>query len=193
MARFSLRNIQFKFHKNGQKEKMTKACRWAINITILALLLGCIGVIYKLTSKTPSFMLNCSSELFNHQQAKQDINHYLLVDLLSKEGQVQINYRYFNLDGSLAGTLSMQGVVNSVDTDNMIYDISVKTKQETPLTGNKQTPEHYKYLSYVSSLNLNKKGMHNLSIQVLERDETKDFAVVLFQPSNTVCGCRLVH
>ncbi|MGS0681278.1 hypothetical protein ACVBIL_08970 [Shewanella sp. 125m-7] len=172
---------------------MTRTWRWAINIIILLALLTCVAVIYQLTAKQPSFMLSCSSELFHRQEMNQDSKHYLLVDLFSKEGQAQINYRYFDLDGNPAGSVSMQGQVNQVDIDNQHYDISVKTKQEFPHTDLKQAPEHYKYLSYVSSLNLNKKGMHNLSVQVLERDENKDFAVVLFQPSNTVCGCRIVN
>ena len=115
------------------------------------------------------------------------------MDLLSKDGQAQVHYRYFNIDGSSAGTVSMQGKVNSIDTDNMIYDISVNTKQESPLAENQQPPEHYQYLSYLSNLNLNRDGMHNLSVQIIEQDEAKDFAVVLIQPSNTVCGCRLVN
>lgn len=172
---------------------MSRHWRWAINIIILGILLTCVGVIYKLTVKPPSFMLNCSSELFNRQQSQQDDKHYLLVDLISKDGQAQINYRYFDLKGNSTGSVSMQGQVNSVNLDNMFYDISVKTKQEFPHSNLETAPEHYKYLSYVSSLNLNKNGMHNLSVQVLERDEGKDFAVVLFQPSNTVCGCRLVN
>ncbi|PMG74452.1 hypothetical protein BCU84_18675 [Shewanella sp. 10N.286.51.B7] len=173
---------------------MVKNWRWVINIIILTILLSCIGVIANLTaSSSPSFMLSCSSELFNHHNDQQDSNHYLLVDLLSKDGQVQVHYRYFNIDGSSAGTVSMQGKVNSIDTENMIYDISVNTKQESPLAEHQQVPEHYRYLSYVSNLNLSRDGMHNLSLQIIEQDKAKDFAVVLFQPSNTVCGCRLVN
>ena len=172
---------------------MTRTWRWIINIIIIMFLLSCTIALYKLTYRAPSFMLSCSSELFNRQASEQDNNHYLLVDMLSKEGQAQINYRYFNLDGSSAGTLSMQGQVNNIDTDNQIYDISVTTKQESLLAENQKVPEHFKYQSYVSRLNLNKKGMHNLSIQILELDKARDYAVVLFQPSNTVCGCRLVH
>ncbi|GIU53691.1 MULTISPECIES: hypothetical protein [Shewanella] len=172
---------------------MTRTWRWVINIIILALLISSIGVIASLTSSSPSFMLSCSSELFNRNNDQQDSNHYLLVDMLSKDGQAQVHYRYFNIDGSSAGTLSMQGQVNHIDTENMIYDISVNTKQESPMAENQQPPKHYQYLSYVSNLNLTRDGMHNLSVQIIEQDEAKDFAVVLFQPSNTVCGCRLVN
>jgi hypothetical protein len=87
----------------------------------------------------------------------------------------------------------MTGRVNRIDAQRQMYDISVATKQEYLGGGSLDIPAHYEYLSYVSGINLNKNGMHSLSLQVLERDETKDYAVVLFQPSNTVCGCRLVH
>ena len=172
---------------------MARKGLWLINSVILLCLLACIGTIYSLTSKAPNFMLSCSSELFNHQPGEADHNHYLLVDLVSKDGLAQINYRYFDLSGNSAGTLAMTGKVNRIDTQRQIYDISVTTKQEYLGSKNVYKPEHYEYLSYVSGINLNKNGMHSLTIQVLERDEAKDYAVVLFQPSNTVCGCRLVN
>ena len=172
---------------------MTRKGLWAINIVVLVCLLGCVGVIYSLTTKPANFMLSCSSELFNHQAGKADSDHYLLVDLVSKDGLAQINYRYYDLEGNSAGTLSMTGKVNKVDTERQMFDISVTTKQEYVGAKGQATPEHYEYLSYISGIHLNKNGMHSLSVQVLERDETKDYAIVLFQPSNTVCGCRLVH
>ncbi|MGX9462885.1 hypothetical protein ACWXWU_16855 [Shewanella sp. A14] len=172
---------------------MTRKGLWAINIVILVCLFACVGAIYSLTSKTPDFMLSCSSELFNHEVGSTDRDHYLLVDLVSKDGLAQINYRYYNLEGNSAGTLAMAGKVNKVDAERQMFDISVTTKQEYSGQKNQVPPVHYSYLSYISGLNLNKNGMHSLSVQVLDRDETKDYAVVLFQPSNTVCGCRLVH
>lgn len=172
---------------------MTRKGLWIINIVILLCLIGCVGMIYSLTSKPANFMLSCSSELFNHGVAGADRDHYLLVDLVSKDGLAQINYRYYDLEGNSAGTLAMKGKVNKVDTERQMFDISVTTKQEYTGEKGQGTPEHFEYLSYISGLNLNQSGMHSLSVQVLERDETKDYAVVLFQPSNTVCGCRLVH
>ncbi|QDE32730.1 MULTISPECIES: hypothetical protein [Shewanella] len=172
---------------------MSRSRLWVVNIIILVLLLSSVAIIYRLTIRVPSFMLSCSSELFHHQTAEQDRRHYLLVDLVSNDGQAQINYRYFDYEGNLAGTLSMTGTVDDIDTDNQIYDISVTTKEEYLSSNPQDIPEHLSYLSYVSSLNLNEKGLHSLRLQVLKRDEAKDYAVVLFQPSNTVCGCRLVH
>lgn len=172
---------------------MARKGLWVINIVILLCLLASIGGIYSLTSKTPSFMLSCSSELFNHEVGAADSDHYLLVDLVSKDGLAQINYRYYDLEGNSAGILAMTGRVNRIDAQRQMYDISVTTKQEYLGGGSLDIPAHYEYLSYVSGINLNKNGMHSLSLQVLERDEAKDYAVVLFQPSNTVCGCRLVH
>lgn len=50
-----------------------------------------------------------------------------------------------------------------------------------------------KYLSNISSLPFRDSGVNNFSIEVLDMDDTKDYAVVLFQPSNTICGCRIVN
>ncbi|MBB1383668.1 hypothetical protein H5071_17435, partial [Shewanella sp. SR41-2] len=86
---------------------MARKGLWAINIVILLCLLASIGAIYSLTSKAPSFMLSCSSELFNHEVGTVDSDHYLLVDLVSKDGLAQINYRYYDLEGNSAGTLAM--------------------------------------------------------------------------------------
>ncbi|ARD21169.1 MULTISPECIES: hypothetical protein [Shewanella] len=172
---------------------MSFSWRWLLGLVAILLFTTGIAGGYQLNTTSPSFMLSCSSELYNRNNETQDSNHYLLVDLLSKDGQVQVHYRYFNIDGTTAGTVSMQGQVNHIDNQNRIYDISVNTKQESPLAEDQQPPEHYRYLSYVSNLNLSRDGMHNLSLQVLEQDDAKDFAVVLFQPSNTVCGCRLVN
>lgn len=155
---------------------MTRRGLWTINIVILVLLLSSAVVIYRLNSRAASFMLSCSSELFHHQASGQDRRHYLLVDLVSNEGQAQINYRYFDYEGNLAGTLSMKGTVDSIDTENQIYDISVTTKKEFLASDHSKVPQHLAYLSYVSSLNLNKKGLHSLSLQVIERDEAKDYA-----------------
>jgi hypothetical protein len=75
----------------------------------------------------------------------------------------------------------------------MTYKVTVKTKTESEIEKQKNWPEHMKYLSYISSLHFNDSEMHNLSIEVLDMDDTKDYAVVLFQPSNTICGCRIVN
>lgn len=172
---------------------MTRKGLWVINIVVLVSLLGCMAMIYSLSAKPANFMLSCSSELFNHEVGVADSDHYLLVDLVSKDGLAQINYRYYDLQGNSAGTISMAGKVNKVDTQRQMFDIAVTTKQENVGLKGQEKPEHYEYLSYISGIHLNKNGQHSLSVQVLERDDTKDYAIVLFQPSNTVCGCRLVH
>ena len=172
---------------------MSRSRLWVINIIVLVLLLSSVAIIYRLTMRVPSFMLSCSSELFHHQTAEQDSQHYLLVDFVSNDGQVQINYRYFDYEGNIAGRLSMTGTVESIDTENQIYNISVTTKEEFLSNNLQEIPAHLSYLSYVSSLNLNEKGLHSLRLQVLKQNETKDYTVVLFQPSNTVCGCRFIN
>lgn len=89
--------------------------------------------------------------------------------------------------------LLMQGEVKSMKPNSMTYNVSVKTKTESEDVAKKDWPEHMKYLSYISSLHFSESGRHNLSIEILDSDASQDYAVVLFQPSNTVCGCRIVN
>ena len=181
---------------------MAKWLKWTINIVILSALIMACGVIYKQSATIQTMILNCSSELFDrHSSANpsgsssvsSDGKFYLLVDVLIAADNTQINYRYFNIDGTSAGNILMQGKVDSIEANSMTYKVTVKTKTESEIEKQKNWPEHMKYLSYISSLHFNDSEMHNLSIEVLDMDDTKDYAVVLFQPSNTICGCRIVN
>lgn len=173
---------------------MVSGVKWSINFAILSLLIVALGVIYHQSAQQKGVALNCSSELFDHHtQGQADAKHYLLVDLFTTNGNAQVNYRYFNLDGSSAGSILMRGKVDKVDMNSQTYRISVHTKEEVAGQVSDTIPEHMKYLSYISTLHLNEQGMHNLSVELLDIDQTKDYAVVLFQPSNTVCGCRIMH
>nr|WP_275659166.1 hypothetical protein [Shewanella sp. Isolate8] len=167
---------------------------WAINIIVLGLLAISITISYRYLYPSESIMLSCSSELFDRRdEAQAEGRHYLLVDIMAKKQQAQINYRYFNLDGTSAGTIRMQGSFLDFDKANGRYHFSVETKEEIGTESAETMPRHMQYLSYISSFNLDSKGMHNLSIETLELDPHRDYAVVLFQPSNTVCGCRIVQ
>jgi len=166
---------------------------WTINLVILSALIVACGALYLQSASKKAVILSCSSELFDRQAQAEDGRYHLLVDVLFSAGNAQINYRYFNLDGSSAGMILMQGAVQSMAPNSMTYNVSVKTKTESDQVEKKHWPEHMKYLSYISSLHFSESGRHNLSLEILESDASKDYAVVLFQPSNTVCGCRVVN
>ncbi|MCE9677779.1 hypothetical protein LZP69_01055 [Shewanella sp. AS1] len=174
---------------------MNRKIVWGINLLVLMLLGVSLTVSYRYLYPSQTLMLSCSSELFDTPDVNQDAGqHYLLVDIMAKKQQAQINYRYFNLDGSSAGVIRMQGKLARYDRYSNRFNFSVYTKEESSENKNAaENPRHMQYLSYISSFNLDSKGMHNLSIEPLELDPQRDYAVVLFQPSNTVCGCRLVH
>ncbi|MGI2257911.1 hypothetical protein [Shewanella sp. GXUN23E] len=172
---------------------MTKKRLWLINILILSSLLLSLAVIWHLAAgRDKAVMMNCSSELYDHLQVGSD-DAYLLVDLILQGKQVQLNYRYFDTQGSNLGTIAMEGELAQAIVDNRLYTMNMHKKHEDVSGGERQSPSHMQYISYISSLNLNDKGSHQLSVEVLERDNTNDYAIVLFQPSNTVCGCRLVQ
>ena len=173
---------------------MNRKVLWGINLLVLILLLASITVTYRHLYPSQDLMLSCSSELFDRTNKNgSEKRHYLLVDIVAKNQQAQINYRYFNMDGSAAGSILMQGKLVDFDKHKNRYQFSVTTKQESEHNLQDEQPQHLQYLSYISSLNIDSKQMHNLSIEPLELDTNRDYAIVLFQPSNTVCGCRLVN
>ncbi|QSX35527.1 hypothetical protein JYB87_14385 [Shewanella avicenniae] len=157
---------------------------------LLLLLLVAAFKINQLHQNSQQLMLSCSSELFDRRlEAGADDEHYLVVDLQLNGAKAVLNYRYFDMDGAAAGTLLMDGKVERLADKQ--YQISIDHKQELDGTG--QMPAHMQYVSYISNINLNRDGNHLLSIEILDVDASKDYAVVRFQPSNTVCGCRLMH
>ncbi|WP_372872005.1 hypothetical protein [Shewanella sp.] len=171
---------------------MTRTWIWGINISVLAVLFIALGTIYTLTRGAETSLLNCSSELYEPGDGGK-ARQYLLVDLVTKGKRAQMHYRYFNLDGSLAGSISMEGKLNTSPGAGNRYDISIHSKEEKPGKQGSPWPMHMNYVSYVSELNLSAKGLHQIELEILELDTARDYAVVLFQPSNTVCGCRLIH
>ncbi|KFZ39150.1 hypothetical protein HR45_01760 [Shewanella mangrovi] len=163
---------------------------WAVNLALLLLLLIAVFKINQLHQNSQQLMLNCSSELYDRRLAQsEDAEHYLVVDLQIKGANAVVNYRYFDLDGSAAGSILMDGDVERLADKQ--YQVSINHKQELP--GKGQYPAHLQYVSYISNLNLNRDGNHLMSLEILDVDASKDYAVVRFQPSNTVCGCRLMH
>ena len=172
---------------------MTKKRLWLINISILTCLLASLGIIWFLTqSNANSVMMSCSSELFDRSD-DSGYETYLLVDLIMQGNGVQLNYRYFDTQGTNLGSIAMSGELESVAGQNRLYTMNMHNKQESAAVPEELLPSHLKYISYISNLNLNASGNHHLSVEVLEKDNTNDYAIVLFQPSNTVCGCRLVQ
>lgn len=184
---------------------MAKWLKWTISIVILSALIAACGVIYKQLATSRTMMLSCSSELFDrHTSANpyvsasagsnsSDNKFYQLVDVLIAADKAQIHYRYFNLDGTSAGHISMRGKVDSIEANSMTYRVAVETKTESQTQKQQNWPEQMKYLYSISSLNFADAGVNHFSIEVLEMDDAKDYAIVLLQPSNTICGCRIVN
>lgn len=173
---------------------MANLLKWAINLTILSVLIAVCGGIYLRSVSNKTVIFSCSSELFDRdEQFEEDGKFYLLMDVFISAGNAQINYRYFNLDGSSAGTILIQGEMQSMEPNSRTYNVSLKTKTESEEVAKNSGPQHMKYLSYISDLHFSESDKYSMSIEILDSDVTKDHAFVLFQPSNTVSGCRIVR
>ncbi len=162
----------------------------AVLSTLVITIAGLIWVMGEKPQRT--LMMNCSSELFDRARIGEH-DSYLLVDLNMQGNSVQLNYRYFDTQGKILSTVAMSGELKSVSAGNRLYTLNMHKKQESVLVAREELPSHFKYISYISGLNTNDKGNQGLSVEILDKDDTNDYAIVLFQPSNTVCGCRLMQ
>ena len=171
---------------------MRKQHQIALIVSLLILSCSVLTVYYLWTQTDDSMMLSCHSELFD-RNAMQDIDsrHTLVADISIKGSKAQVNYRYFNVDGSSAGNIIMQAKVDDVSDDKRHFRLLI-TDKDVRLNDQGRTPAHLKYLAYVNGLSMNEDNLPALNFEVLDYDKSKDYAVILFQPSNTVCGCQLM-
>lgn len=164
---------------------MTKAWPWLL-LALLALV-AVANTYYGGQRQPRQLLLNCSSELYDHDD-QQQTQYFLLFDLQASGRDALVNYRYFHTDGSAAGSVMMHGQLTR-GAAGINYQIAVSDKQEQQANG--PTPEHMQYLSYISGLNLKNRAVHPMTLEVLDADDKQHYAVVRVQPGNGVYACRL--
>ncbi|QSX32913.1 hypothetical protein JYB87_14360 [Shewanella avicenniae] len=164
---------------------------WVWLVLVLAVLLAVVRVYYARSNDSQKLLLNCSSELYDHDKDKAESQqYYLLMDLQADSKKVLLNYRYFTVDGTPVGSVKMQGDWQRNPAGSS-YDITIRDKDEQLLQETK--PAHMDYLSYISGLNLTNKSVHPMTLEMLDTNEKQQFAIVRFQPGNAVYSCRLQH
>ena len=164
---------------------MTKAWPWLL-LALIALVAVANGF-YSGQHKARQLLLNCSSELYDHDEQQQS-KYFLLLDLQATGHDALINYRYFNTNGSPAGSVLLRGQITR-GAAGVNYQIAVNDKQEQQ--GDGPTPEHMRFLSYITDVNLKKHAVHKMTLEVLDADDKQHFAVIRVQPGNGVYACRL--
>ncbi|KFZ39154.1 hypothetical protein HR45_01785 [Shewanella mangrovi] len=162
---------------------------WVWLVLVLAVLLAVVRVYYARSNHSEQLLLNCSSELYDHDK-KDSQQYYLLMDLQADNHNVLLNYRYFTVDGTPVGSIKMHGDLKRNPAGSS-YDLTIHDKEEQLLE--KTKPAHMDYLSYISGLNLTNKSIHPMTLEMLDTDEQQHYAIVRFQPGNAVYGCRLQH
>lgn len=165
---------------------MNKAWIWLV--LVLAVVLAVVRLSIGQQQPETQLLLNCSSELYDHQQGGNSRQYFMLMDVQAQNHNVILNYRYFSTDGQPLGSVKLEGSITRRPA-GVAYDISITHKDEQLLQDVK--PSHMDYLSYISNLNLTNKASHPMVIEMLDTDEQQHYAVIRSQPGNAIYGCRL--
>ena len=165
---------------------MNKAWIWLV--LALAIVLAVVRISVGQQQPKPQMLLNCSTELYDHQQGGKSRQYFMLMDMQAENHKAVLNYRYFSQDGKPIGSVKLQGTIKRRPAGTA-YDLTITHKDEQLLQDVK--PSHMDYLSYISGLNLANKAEHPMVMEMLDTDDKQHYAVMRMQPGNAVYGCRL--
>lgn len=170
---------------------MNKSHFRLINLFVLLLLVAVL-VSNKLgAGMSADLTLNCRNELYD-RTANEDAKHYLIADFVLKDDQASISYRYFDRDGDANSLISMSGRIIDGSVKDNIFEMAIDEVKTEYYQPDAEPVPHMQYLNSFAKSNLANVGAHNLTLRLLERHDDEGYAAVFFQPSNAVCGCRIV-
>jgi hypothetical protein len=159
---------------------------------LLALIIGVV-VYQHIKATEVDIVLSCRNELVATNPKTQAIEHHsLIADFSLQKRSASISYRYFTTDGIPIATLHLKGDVLSANKDKDIYILNLVSSELIRHNSELLLPLHAKHLEAFASRNITKEGVHNLTIQIASRNQTKNTALLYFLPSTNICACSLV-
>ncbi|USD35700.1 MULTISPECIES: hypothetical protein [Ferrimonas] len=162
-----------------------------INLFVLLLLVAVLVSNRYSDTMDADLTLSCRNELYD-RNGPQDAKHYLIADFVLKQDQASISYRYFGHDGKAHSRISMTGQIVDGSLKQNIFEMAIDKVNAEYYQADAAPVPHMQYLNSFAKSNLANVGSHNLTLRLLERNDEAGYAAVFFQPSNAVCGCRLV-
>ncbi|GLP97049.1 hypothetical protein [Paraferrimonas sedimenticola] len=112
------------------------------------------------------------------------------VDYVLKGDRVTINYRYFSNVGKAISVITMKGkIIDSLQNGHQFH-LGLSQVDIATLDSEASQPQHMKYMANVSRMNLDNHDIHSETINILA--ERNGYAHILFEPSNVVCGCKVI-
>ncbi|MFS1424337.1 hypothetical protein [Shewanella sp. 10N.286.48.B5] len=164
---------------------------------ILAALMAIVSIVivYQHIKATEvDMVLSCRNELVAKNPNSDTIEHHsLIADFTLQKRSASISYRYFTTDGNPIATLYLTGDVLSAYKEkdtyilNLTHNELIRHNTELPL------PQHASHLEAFAKRNISKKGVHNLTIQITNRNAQLNTVLLYFLPSTNICACNLVE
>ncbi|PKG58556.1 hypothetical protein CXF83_06470 [Shewanella sp. Choline-02u-19] len=171
---------------------MIKQLKIVLSSGLLALIIGII-VYQHIKATEVDIVLSCRNELVATNPKTHVIEHHsLIADFALQKRSASISYRYFTSDGIPIATLHLKGDVLSANKDKDIYILNLVSSELIRHNSELSLPLHAKHLEAFASRNITKEGVHNLTIQIASRNQTKNTALLYFLPSTNICACSLV-
>ncbi|TKB57398.1 hypothetical protein [Ferrimonas aestuarii] len=162
-----------------------------VNLIVLLMLLMLLFGHNTIKEMDANLTLSCRNELYDNTDEGKS-SHYLIANFVLKGTYANVSYRYLTRSGEPHSMISMSGEIVGGTTEQDIYEIAVDSVNTEMYRPKEAQVAHMNYLSNFAKSNLTNLGSHNLTLRLLQRDDNKGFAAVFFQPSNAVCGCRII-
>lgn len=171
---------------------MIKHLKVGLSGALLILVIGII-VLQHIKATEVDIVLSCRNELVSTNPKNHEIEHHsLIADFALQKRSASISYRYFTTDGIPIATLHLKGDVLSANKDKDTYILNLVSSEFIRHNSDIPLPLHATHLEAFASRNITKEGVHNLTIQIVSRDEAENTALLYFLPSTNICACSLV-
>ncbi|QLE84093.1 MULTISPECIES: hypothetical protein [Shewanella] len=169
--------------------KSTLKSGLAIGILVIAVI-----IIYQHIRATEvDIVLSCRNELVATNPQTQQIEHHALIaDFALQKRSASISYRYFTSDGVPIATLHLSGDILSANKGQDTYILNLVSSELVRHHEQLSLPMHAKHLQAFANRNISKQGVHNLTVQIVSRNEADNTALLYFLPSTNICACSLV-
>ncbi|WP_394201555.1 hypothetical protein [Shewanella waksmanii] len=162
-------------------------------LLVLLLLVTAVIVYQHVRATEVDIVLSCRNELVATNPATQQIEHHALIaDFALQKRSASISYRYFTSDGVPIATLHLTGGILSANKGQDVYILNLVNSQLVHHNEQLALPQHAAHLTAFANRNISKQGVHNLTIQIVSRNEQQNTALLYFLPSTNICACSLV-
>ncbi|WP_394129782.1 hypothetical protein [Shewanella maritima] len=165
-----------------------------ITVGILFAIVTAVIVYQHVKATEVDLVLSCRNELLSTDTDTEPLEkHALIADFTLQKRSASISYRYFTESGEPIATLQMEGNILSAYKEKNVYVLNLMESELIRYDETEGLPQHAKHLRAFANRNIQREGVHNLTIQIVKSDEESNLALLYFLPSTNICACNLVR